>query len=91
MASHHPDRAGMPTWVLDLGNQFFHKAVTIVQRMLATPENVTVIHNLIMALEYEYLIKRAVLDMEEGIGKDVPAVRKALKEAIELQMEGDEG
>ena len=91
MASHHPDRGGMPTWILDLGNQFFHKAVTIVQRMLPTPENVTVIHNLIMALEYEYLIKRAVLDMQEGIGKDVPAVRKALKEAIELQMKGDEG
>jgi hypothetical protein len=59
--------------------------------MLPTPENVTVIHNMIMALEYEYLVKRAVLDMEEGIGKDVPAVRKALKEAIELQMKGDEG
>jgi hypothetical protein len=91
MAGHHPDRSAFPEWVLDVGNQIFHKAITICQRMLPTPENVTVIHNLIMSLEYEYLIKRAVLDMKEGIGADSAAVKKAIKEAIELQMKGDKG
>ena len=80
MAGHHPDREGMPEWVLDVGNQIFHKTVTIVQRMLPNAENITVIHNLIMALEYEYLIKRAVLDTEEGIGLESTAVKKALLE-----------
>jgi hypothetical protein len=83
MANHHPDRENFPEWVLDVGNQYFHKTTTIVQRMLPTPENVTIIHNLIMALEYEYLIKRCILDVEEGIAKDAPAVKKAIKEAIE--------
>jgi hypothetical protein len=82
MAGHHPDRSGLPEWTLDLGNQIFHKTVTIVQRMLPNAENVTIIHNLIMALEWEYLIKRANLDMYEGLNKDTTAVKKALKERI---------
>jgi hypothetical protein len=79
---HHPDREGLPKWILDVGNQYFHKTVTIVQRMKATPENVTVIHNLIMALEWEYLIKRCILDQEEELGAEVPAVKKAILERI---------
>jgi hypothetical protein len=82
VASHHPDREGLPKWILDVGNQYFHKTVTIVQRMKATPENVTVIHNLIMALEWEYLIKRCILDQEEELGAEVPAVKKAILERI---------
>lgn len=82
MAGHHPDRAGLPEWTLDLGNQVFHKTVTIVQRMLPNEENVTIIHNLIMALEYEYLCKRAVLDVSQGINKDTTAVKNAIKEKI---------
>jgi hypothetical protein len=85
MAGHHPDREAMPEWVLDVGNQIFHKTVTIVQRMLPNAENITVIHNLIMALEFEYLIKRAVLDTEEGIGQDSTAVKKAIAEAIKRE------
>jgi hypothetical protein len=90
MAGHHPDRKAMPTWVLDVGNQIFHKTVTICQRMLPNAENVTVIHNLIMALEFEYLVKRAVLDMEEGIGQDTAAVRKAVAERIKREAEDHE-
>jgi hypothetical protein len=85
MANHHPDREGMPKWVLDLGNQFFHKAVTIVQRMKPTEENITKIHNLIMALEFEYLVKRAVMDVRDKIGADSTAVLKAIKEKIERE------
>jgi hypothetical protein len=85
MAGHHPDREAMPEWVLDVGNQIFHKTVTIVQRMLPNAENITVIHNLIMALEFEYLVKRAVLDMEEGIGSDSTAVKNAIKERIKRE------
>jgi len=85
MASHHPDRENFPEWVLDVGNQYFHKTTTIVQRMLPTVENVTVIHNLIMALEYEYLIKRCQLDTVEGLGAETAAVKKAIKERIERE------
>lgn len=85
MASHHPDREGLPRWILDLGNNIFHKAVTIVQRMKPTEENVTIIHNLIMALEWEYLIKRCILDQEQELGAETPAVKKALKEQIERE------
>jgi hypothetical protein len=85
MAGHHPDRENFPDWVLDVGNQMFHKTTTIVQRMLPTPENVTVIHNLIMALEYEYLIKRCMLDTAEGLGAESAAVKKAIKERIERE------
>lgn len=85
MANHHPDREGLPEWVLDVGNQIFHKTLTIVGRMLPTPENVTIIHNLIMSLEFEYLIKRALLDVYDGIGKDSTAVKKAIKEKIERE------
>ena len=48
-------------------------------------ENVTVIHNLIMALEYEYLIKRCQLDTVEGLGAETAAVKKAIKERIERE------
>jgi len=85
MAGHHPDREAMPEWVLDVGNQIFHKTVTIVQRMLPNAENVTVIHNLIMALEYEYLVKRAALDTEEGVGLESTAVKKALAERVKRE------
>jgi hypothetical protein len=53
--------------------------------MLPNAENITVIHNLIMALEFEYLVKRAVLDMEEGIGQDSTAVKNAIKERIKRE------
>ena len=53
--------------------------------MLPNEENVTIIHNLIMALEFEYLVKRAILDVGEGIGRDSTAVRKALKEKYERE------
>ena len=85
MASHHPDREGLPRWILDLGNNTFHKTVTIVQRMNPTEENITIIHNLIMALEWEYLIKRCLLDVEQELGAETPAVKKALKEKIERE------
>lgn len=85
MAGHHPNRDDLPRWTLDLGNQVFHKTVTIVQRMLATEENVTIIHNLIMALEWEYLIKRCVLDVGEGLCYNTTAVQKALKEQIDRE------
>lgn len=83
MANHHPDREGLPKWVLDVGNQIFHKTLTIVQRMLPTEENVTIIHNLIMALEWEYLQKRCILDVGEGLCYNAVAVQKALKEQLE--------
>jgi hypothetical protein len=85
MANHHPDREGLPSWVLDLGNQIFHKTCTVVQGMLPTEENVTIIHNLIMALEWEYLIKRAVLDVGEGLCMNTVAVRKALRERFDRE------
>ncbi len=85
MANHHPDRDGLPAWVLDVGNQIFHKTVTIVQRMLPTEENVTIIHNLIMALEWEYLSKRCILDVGEGLCYNSVAVQKALKERFDRE------
>jgi len=59
----------------------FHKVVTVVQRMLPTIENLVVIRNLVDALEWEYLRKKEVLDVAEGIGVDSTAVKKAIKEA----------
>jgi hypothetical protein len=50
--------------------------------MLPNAENCTIIHNLIMALEWEYLIKRANLDMYDGLNKDTTAVKKAIRERI---------
>lgn len=81
MAWHHPDKRNSPRWVLDVGNQMFHKVVTVVQRMLPTIENLVVIRNLVDALEWEYLRKKEVLDVAEGIGVDSTAVKKAIKEA----------
>lgn len=80
MANHHPDRDKYPEWVIDVGNNHFHKTLTIVQRMLPTPENMAVIRGLIDAMEYEYLEKRRFIDLEELIGADSAAVKKALKE-----------
>lgn len=80
MAWHHPNRKALPRWVLDVGNQMFHKTITIVQRMLPNIENLVIIRNLIDALEWEYLRKKAILDVEEGIGADSTAVKKAIKE-----------
>jgi hypothetical protein len=53
--------------------------------MLPTEENVTIIHNLIMALEWEYLMKRAVLDVGEGLCMNTVAVRKALRERFDRE------
>jgi len=53
--------------------------------MLPNAQNVTIIHNLIMALEYEYLVKRAALDTEEGIGLESTAVKKALAERVKRE------
>ena len=80
MALHHPDRKAHPRWVIETGNQFFHKCLTIVQRMKPTPENLMVIRGLCDALEWEYLHKRLIMDVEDGIGADSTAVKKALKE-----------
>lgn len=83
MANHHPDREKYPEWVIDLGNQMFHRVVGIVQRMLPTPENMAVIRGLCDSLEYEYLEKRRYIDVHELIGADSTAVKKALKEQKE--------
>lgn len=83
MANHHPDREKYPEWVIDVGNNIFHKTVTIIQRMLPTPENMAIIRGLIDALEFEYLEKRRFIDVEELIGADSTAVKKALKEQKE--------
>jgi len=79
MAWHHPNTTEFPEWVVDVGNNHFHKCLTIVQRMNPTPENLTVIRGLIDSLEYEYLDKRRILDVQEGIGSDSTAVKKALE------------
>jgi hypothetical protein len=85
MASHHPDREKYPEWIIDVGNQMFHKTLTIIQRMLPVPENMAIIRGLIDALEYEYLEKRRFIDVEELIGADSTAVKKALKEKKERE------
>jgi hypothetical protein len=85
MANHHPDREKYPEWVIDLGNNIFHKTVTIIQRMLPTPENMAIIRGVLDALEFEYLEKRRFIDVEELIGADSTAVKKALKEKKERE------
>jgi hypothetical protein len=67
-ARHHPDYEKHPNWTIWMKNHLFHKVVTLVQRMKSTPENLMWIRGFIDALEYEYLQKRAVCDVEEGIG-----------------------
>ena len=62
MATHHPDRKRWPDWTLDVGNQLFHKAITIAQTMRCTEENFAILRAFIDALEYEYLQKRRELD-----------------------------
>ena len=62
MAKHHPSKALFPNWTLDLRNQLFHRVVTIIQRMNETPQNLADIRALIDALEFEYLMKRRILD-----------------------------
>ena len=66
MAKHHPSKALFPYWTLNLGNQLFHKTVTIAQRMNETDENLAKLRALIDALEFEYLMKRRVLDETES-------------------------
>ncbi len=75
---HHPDYS-KPRWVLLIKNFLWHKVVTMIQRMNPTQENIMYIRQFIDALEWEYLQKRAVCDVEEGIGQDSDAVKKALK------------
>jgi len=62
VAKHHPSKALFPCWTLDIRNQLFHRVVTIVQRMNENEQNLADIRTLIDALEFEYLIKRRVLD-----------------------------
>lgn len=81
-AWHHPNREN-PRWVLIMKNHLFHKVVTLVQRMLPNVENVMYIRQFIDALEYEYLKKREVLDVAQGIGADSNAVIKAIKKTEE--------
>ena len=83
MANHHPDREKYREWIIDCGNQMFHKVLTIIQRMLPTPENMAVIRGFCDAVEYEYLEKRRWIDVRELIGADSTAVKKALKEQKE--------
>jgi hypothetical protein len=85
MANHHPDREKYPEWVIDVGNNIFHKTLTIIQRMLPTPENMAIIRGVLDALEFEYLEKRRFIDVEELIGADSTAVKKALKEKKERE------
>jgi len=63
MALHHPDKEQYPNWVIDTGNHFFHKALTIAQRMKPDPWNLAIIRGFIDALEWEYLKKRRILDV----------------------------
>lgn len=65
MALHHPDKALYPDWELFLPNQLFHQVVTIIQHMNATDLNLSYIRAFIDSLEYEYLMKRRILDEEE--------------------------
>lgn len=81
MAWHHPNITDYPKWVIETGNNHFHKTLTIVQSMRATQENIAVIRGLCDSLEYEYLRKRCELDVAEGIGADSAAVKKALEKA----------
>lgn len=58
---HHPDY-DYPHWTVNLKNNLFHKILTVVQIMKATPENLADIRALCDCLEYEYLQKRRILD-----------------------------
>lgn len=80
MAWHHPNHDN-PLWVLLLKNQLFHQVVTVVQRMKPTEENIMYIRQLADAIEYEYLRKREILDVEQGLGSESGAVKKALEKA----------
>ena len=73
MPEHHPDRERYPDWTLSLRNHLFHQVCTVCQRMKATTENLADIRALIDALEYEYLMKRRVLDC--GI-QSIPSIRR---------------
>jgi hypothetical protein len=58
---HHPDY-DYPHWTINLKNNMFHKVLTVIQNMKATPENLADIRAFCDSLEYEYLQKRRVLD-----------------------------
>jgi hypothetical protein len=60
MPKHHPDKKRFPDWTLELGNHYYHKAVTIAQRTKPTIEKLA--RAFIDALEYEYLMTRKELD-----------------------------
>jgi len=69
MPRHHPAYKVHPEWTIDLKNHLFHQVATVVQRMKPTEENLMWIRGLIDALEWEYLNKRAILDVEQRMGK----------------------
>lgn len=75
---HHPNYDN-PHWVLLIKNFLFHKTLTIIQRMKPTVENVMYIRQYADAIEYEYLRKREIVDVAEGIGADSNAVKKAVE------------
>ena len=67
-AKHHilyePDE-----WTVELGNQFFHKICTIVQRMKPTQRNYVVVTNLIHALTHEWSRIRKELDQADAVSE----------------------
>lgn len=70
MALHHPDKKLYPEWVIDTGNQLFHRCVSIVQEMRPIPENLAIIRGFIDSLEYAYLEKRRYLDIADRSKED---------------------
>lgn len=64
MPLHHPDKERYPDWTMDVGNQFFHKALTIAQGMSPKIENLAVLRAFIDSLEYAYLEMRRELDAD---------------------------
>ena len=65
MAHHHPSKALFPNWTLWIRNQLFHKVITIIQHMNETEQNLADIRAFADAIEFEYLMKRRVLDETE--------------------------
>ena len=52
MALHHPDKERFPDWVLDVGNNLFHRCLTIMQRMKPLPDRLMRINNMFVAIGY---------------------------------------
>lgn len=62
MPLHHPDKERFPDWTLEVGNHYYHKAITIAQMTNPSIEKLAVLRAFIDALEYEYLETRRKLD-----------------------------